>query len=1466
MTISMGLDVGSNSVGSAWVDHQTGKITVGLSIFPAGVDESDEKRGDPKNAKRRATRRSRITLARRAQRKRLLRLKLIAVGLLPADAAQFKELLQDTDPWDLRRKALANALTPFEFGRVLLHLAQRRGALGLRIVDPDDPDAADSDREDGKVKKAIGEVQSQMRKCGVRTYGEFIAQLRDKSITQITTPDHRAKDRRKGPREYRSAVRNKAGSYQHCADRKMIRDEFAKLWDVQKRLGGPLAEILTDEFRLALDDDSRNSNWRHKGLLFGQRMQTWDLGTLGRCVLEPTERCAPHADMDASRYLVVETINNLKIIERGKPPRSLTVAERSKIKTYLSEPLGEVTRGKQKGQPKRSVTVTDLRDLMGWGNASKTSAFRFNIEADKERTINTDWFSREIIHGAITAAKWQQLPLRSREGINRAILKHDPDDETHDEKLKALIMQEWAGLNAAQADLLVAAWKKRPRPDAKRLSMSRRAVRKLLTVMDRDEPWPDETNPGQTRWLDQNTARRLLAKDAAAVERPEKIATNNTENAVDEQNHYPKHEPALSDEAAEGFGRELETETRTRKAFVKAMRNRGIEPDGHPNSDYFRVLRAWKKAKEDRVKNNPKLAAKLEADRVAAKAGEIKVRLRRYASGTKGATARDRHYMRKHYIICPDGRELPEPPPAPLISNPVVRKTIHEVRRHIIDYLTNLGCKPDEIHVELAREAKMGKKDSDRTLFMNRLRNRIRNDIIEVHKLSAVSATQQRAAVERVVLCAQQDGVCPLCGNQKVKTKITPRMAANGEACEVAHIIPKASGGHNGLGNLVLAHTACNREMGRRTPRQYWTATLSGGFDEGFRWIEGIFSDIQRPNPWQVKDLTGDSLWLCYFAGAPTRWGPTYDELKIEQFKKDIKDIQQMTERQGAATKYAARQVMTYLADALYDGKGLPERSTGTEQNPETRRIFANDGLWTSRLRREWGLFFDRHGAKAHGLTNEQEHELKEKNRGDHRHHAIDAIVIALCTDQVRKAWEARELAADQANINTADEEAMDNYRRQHPLPLPVAYSSREEFRAAVQRAVFGEGPLERPVAHRPVKRKLIGALHEETLLGPVVDRSGNLTENFSAKKSVLQLDPNHLRMPRPETEKEAIDRLTLRRLKEKTVDDKTARKWAKSAVTSPGFTPRQIDPPPGKSGIVRDIALRQRLRDCLSGFQYVKRNKNGEPVGEGHFINPDDFTENELKQAVEAGAICQASGVPIRSAVLLRTMSTPVIINRKRPDYGSGRMVRDNDPASKRAYLGGNNHHIEIRVAKNKKGEENWKGEIVTAFQAAERKLARLRAFRDAGIPKFKVLRKLSSTERAKFKTELHRIEKAHPVVDRSENEDKGGKFVMSLCEGELLLMRRKTKPGEPPGEVSYFVVAKLDRFGESLSVVVVPHWDARSATERKDSGGNKVPDSKRDQFSVNPTDLKNLAPPDHPHAVKVRVSPLGEVVVVND
>ena len=42
---ALSLDVGSNSVGSAWIDRQTGQIVAGVSVFPTEVDESGGKRG-----------------------------------------------------------------------------------------------------------------------------------------------------------------------------------------------------------------------------------------------------------------------------------------------------------------------------------------------------------------------------------------------------------------------------------------------------------------------------------------------------------------------------------------------------------------------------------------------------------------------------------------------------------------------------------------------------------------------------------------------------------------------------------------------------------------------------------------------------------------------------------------------------------------------------------------------------------------------------------------------------------------------------------------------------------------------------------------------------------------------------------------------------------------------------------------------------------------------------------------------------------------------------------------------------------------------------------------------------------------------------------------------------------------------------------------------------------------------------
>jgi hypothetical protein len=171
-----------------------------------------------------------------------------------------------------------------------------------------------------------------------------------------------------------------------------------------------------------------------------------------------------------------------------------------------------------------------------------------------------------------------------------------------------------------------------------------------------------------------------------------------------------------------------------------------------------------------------------------------------------------------------------------------------------------------------------------------------------------------------------------------------------------------------------------------------------------------------------------------------------------------------------------------------------------------------------------------------------------------------------------------------------------------------------------------------------------------------------------------------------------------------------------------------------------------------------------------------------------------------------------------------------------------------------NEKGK--WSGEVVSAFEASKRKLGFFRALRQSRVPRFAELKKLPKGESKRYSPLIAAAEKAHPLVDRLDDPALGGRFILSLCEGEMVhMLHKETKQ---PG---YFVVAALEK---PQRVVLVPHWDARAKVQRKDAAGSKVVDSERDSFAATPDDFKTLAPPGMAHAVKVRVSPLGDVTIL--
>ena len=1278
MTTSLGLDIGSNSVGSAWVDTDKKEIVMGVSVFPAGVEESDTKRGSPKNQRRREKRSQRRSVARRAARKRHLRELLTSAGLLPADEVKWQELIE-ANPWTLRRKGLAERLTPHEFGRILVHLNQRRGAWGVQ-TDPED-------QEEGKVKEAIDHLTKAMEEAGAQTFGQFIADLMDKrrhpvpGKCNLQSPGDycppQCTSQNQDCRFYHDSVRNRRDVFEFHATRDLIRDEFDKLWDTQKEhkeLGGELSALLTDDLRRQLDDPTGDKCWRQRGTIFGQRRTYWNLGTLGRCDLEPSDRCCPLADMHAQEFRVLETVNNIRLSEYGGTQRALTSEERAGVKKALqSQKAGSIAAvRKALGIDKAALRRKDLPDNC-----------RLNLESDKDREINTDWFYREIIRGVFGEDAWREMDDAKQESVNRAVLKFDPDSPTETQRLRSGATQWW-GLSPEAAENFIQAWKTRPRLE-KRLNLSRRAILNLL-------PYMREFGCGVTE------ARQLFAEDGANSATPEQR--------------------------------------------------------------------------------------------------------QRYALGGSVLTKADRRFLRKHPGLLP---------PAPMLANPVVRKAIHEVRRHVMGYIRKFGRKPDRIVIELAKEAKQTEKVRNKILAANREREREKKQIIADFNLGAKPLNQQAAAVERVILCRQQKRMCPytdLTPGAPGKM-ITDDQAAQGTDVEIDHIVPESRSQDNYLNNKVLCCRQANRGKGNRTPKEWLTA-------EQFSLLE------QRMGHWE-KEL-------------PRKW---------ENLHRDPPPLKDFLNSQLMATAYAAGQVGAYLSDALYAG-----------EREGRRRVFFTKGTYTAMLRKDWQLFQTLRDADEGSLANaasdpQERQDPGKKNRGDHRHHAIDAAIVALTGPDIIQ--DVARLAAEREEYH----ERTGYWPKRVPLTPP--WGTPAEFRRQVLCQLFGvfdkanmdgtraEGaetgePL--VVSHRPVKRKVKGYLHKEDLWGLVDEGEGV----FRIRCPIADLNPKMLRLPERESDDQVRTRLA-RELQDAGLTESQARKAATNRVRQADFKRQWVDPALGKGGLVRDWGLRRAIRKCLKD--------NG--------IDPDRFTDKQMQEFAKTGKLrMPGGGVPIRSVITIGPISDPVKIAVRDPHTRRQAVNPRTGKPLFRYHISRNNHHVEIMEDAATGDWSARDGKCVTMYEVAERNLKRLGAVRDLlrksgvqvqrprrgerhappGVP----LGALPGRERQRIKDAVGQINKQQPLVDRSDAPEKGGAFVMSLSEGEMVHARRPDRRPDQPDGLGYFVAVKLD----GKRIYFASHWDARSEKEQ-------------DRWDVTYSNLRHCGPaPDTP-PYKVRVDPLGNVVPVH-
>lgn len=290
------------------------------------------------------------------------------------------------------------------------------------------------------------------------------------------------------------------------------------------------------------------------------------------------------------------------------------------------------------------------------------------------------------------------------------------------------------------------------------------------------------------------------------------------------------------------------------------------------------------------------------------------------------------------------------------IKHPLVRHRLVLFSR-LLDRLVKQHGEPDLVVIEAVRSLALGQKNKRELLKRNKANRDERESIRQ--ELASRNASTSRHAILRYRLWKEARSTCPFCGD-----KITQEQLLSGEA-DIEHLVPRSVVDCNEFYNLTVGHVRCNRELkGDRTP----------------------FQAFGHTEKWPQLRANAE---MC-FKGR-----------KLEIFLSDNAEqlIEQTADLQHTA--YIAR-VVRHVALIRLGWVGADGRDpTIIKGNKPSSSFQVTNGQLTSRLRQAWGLNHILHplpeGKRWDDLTDAEKEQMQQKNRGDLRHHALDAMVIA-CT------------------------------------------------------------------------------------------------------------------------------------------------------------------------------------------------------------------------------------------------------------------------------------------------------------------------------------------------------------------------------------------------------------------------------------------------------------------------------------
>jgi CRISPR-associated endonuclease Csn1 len=323
--------------------------------------------------------------------------------------------------------------------------------------------------------------------------------------------------------------------------------------------------------------------------------------------------------------------------------------------------------------------------------------------------------------------------------------------------------------------------------------------------------------------------------------------------------------------------------------------------------------------------------------------------------------------------------------------NPTVHIGLNQLRR-VVNRLIEVYGKPKEIVVELARDLKWNRERKEHDQWQ-REKNEERNQQFK-EMLQSAGEPVKSHVLRKLRLWSEQGPpqarFCPYTGRT-----ISCAMAMDSRT-EIDHILPFSRTLDDSMSNKVVCMTGANRHKGNQSP---W---------EAFHHDSAEYDEILA----RAAALPGNKSWR-------------FKSDAMQRFEEEERDF---LDRQLDETRYLSRTARAYLAH-LYDEK------------TEGQRVRAIPGQMTSILRRGWGL--------EGMLRVTPAGEIVRKQRDDHRHHAIDAFVVANTTQGLLQRFaqastSRRREAAERLAAIAGDVRPWDGFSREDLRPfldrLTVSY------------------------------------------------------------------------------------------------------------------------------------------------------------------------------------------------------------------------------------------------------------------------------------------------------------------------------------------------------------------------------------------------------------------------------------------